>query len=238
VLILAAVVLAVVVAGILVVRGGARQTADPPSQPTTQPTSQPTTQPSSPLPSASASTVAPDPTPRTTPPDSRAATVLKGCRAKVRAGDDVMAAAKTGMGNWSDHVQAQTDANSGKITAREMDDIFSRTMKAGDEDEQRYTEAVEKHDDQDGSCRAVAGATAEVTKQLKRCAERGRADRPVLEAADAGMADWSKHLGEMRRSMKSKIHNAQQTWLRTWRAAPPHIKAYQKAAKQFSAPDC
>ena len=50
----------------------------------------------------------------------------------------MLATAKTGMRNWSDHIQAQTDANSGEITVGEMEDIFDRTMKAGDEDEKRY----------------------------------------------------------------------------------------------------
>jgi len=233
--ILAAVALAVVVAGTLVVFGVTRQAED----------SRPDTLASPPgSSSTSASTVSPDATPSTqstpstAPQDSGAAAALNGCRTKVQAGDDVMAAAEVGMGHWSEHIQAQTDANAGKITVEEMEEIFSRTMEAGDEDEQRYTEAVKTHDGQDGSCQAVADASAEVTAQLVRCAERGRAHQPVLDAAADGMADWTKHLGEMRRSMKGKIHNPQKTWLRTWRAAPPHINAYEKAAKQFSAPDC
>jgi hypothetical protein len=52
------------------------------------------------------------------------------------------------------------------------------------------------------------------------------------------MADWIRHLGEMRRSAQGKIHNAQQKWLETWRAAPKNINAYNDAADTFSADKC
>ena len=142
------------------------------------------------------------------------------------------------MRNWSDHVQAQTDANSGEITEGEMEDIFDRTMKAGDEDEERYRSAVESSAGEKGSCREVSGASAQTRRQLARCAEREKAQDPVLAAADDGMKDWIKHLGDMRRSEQGKIHNPQQKWLATWRAAPKNIDAYDKAVEKFSAPRC
>jgi hypothetical protein len=42
----------------------------------------------------------------------------------------------------------------------------------------------------------------------------------------------------MRRSEKGKIHNPQQKWLATWRAAPKNIDAYEKALRAFDAPRC
>ena len=169
---------------------------------------------------------------------ARAATALKGCRAKVRAADEVMAAGKVGMRNWADHIQAQTDAFAGEISVGTMEDIFRRTQKAGDEDEKRYSGAVKAYHRQGGSCRSVAGASGQVGRQLARCADRGRAQRPVLVAVENGMADWTKHLAVMRRSEDGKVHNPQQKWLKTWRAAPSHINAYKKAASRFSAPTC
>jgi hypothetical protein len=194
--------------------------------------------------------VAPDSTPSTPSKDpkakatkakakaAKAAAAVKGCRAKVQAADEVMAAGKDGMRHWAEHVQAQTDAFAGEITVGKMENIFERTMAAGDEDEKRYTAAVKAYHHRDGSCRAVAGASARIGRQLIRCADRGRAQRPVLAAADDGMADWTKHLAEMRRSQHGKVHNPQKKWLKTWRAAPPHINAYKKAADRFSAPRC
>ena len=189
-------------------------------------------------PVASDSTPSPTPQESKSPPNPRAATALKACRAKVQAADKVLAAGKHGMRHWSEHVQAQTDAFAGKITVGKMDDIFDRTRKAGDQDENRYDEAVESYHSEHGSCRAVAGAHAQLNNQLARCAKRARAQRPVLAAAEDGMADWTTHVGDMRRSKQGKIHNPQKKWLQTWRAAPPHIKAYKKAAGHFSAPEC
>jgi hypothetical protein len=201
--------------------------------------------PISPSSAASASTTAGSPTPSSQPSrqptpseDSGAAVALRACRAKVAAADEVLAAAEDGMQNWSDHVQAQTDANAGKITVAEMGDIFDRTMKAGDKDEKRYKAAVKSYKDRDGSCSEVQGASPQVTRRLARCAERKRAQEPVLEAAKDGMSDWITHLGDMRRSAQGKIHNPQQKWLRTWRAAPKNINAYDAAVDKFSARDC
>jgi hypothetical protein len=198
-----------------------------------------TTQASTPqAPTRSASASPGDPTPSGRPHRADAAAALKGCRAKVQAGDKVLAAGKKGMGHWSDHIQAQTDAKAGKITVKEMDVIFDRTRKAGDEDEQRYRKAVKTHNERSGSCKEVRGASATVARQLARCAKRGHAQEPVMDAAKNGMGDWTRHLAVMRKSMKGKIHNPQKKWLQTWRAAPPHIKAYNKAAAHFSAPNC
>ena len=95
----------------------------------------------------------------------------------------------------------------GKITTAELDAIFDRTMKAGHRDESRWADAIQAHKETSGSCEDVSGAPTDVADQLARCAERGRAQEPVLNAAHDGMADWTKHLGEMRRSMKGKLHN-------------------------------
>ena len=230
------VALLLLVVGILIILGMGRQ-ADMGNLPIPRPFS-----------SAPASTTAIDPTPtgptRTDPtptgsaPDESADTALKACRANVAAADKVLAAGRDGMRHWSEHIQAQTDANAGRITTAEMEAIFDRTMKAGHHDETQWADAIQAHQKTSGSCQDVAGAPTEVANQLARCAERRRAQEPVLNAAHDGMADWTKHLGEMRRSMKGKLHNPQQKWLQTWRAAPPHINAYKQAVGRFSAADC
>ena len=232
----AGVALLLLVVGILAILGLRRQ-ADMGNLPIPQPFS-----------SAPAATTAtdptptgptrPDPTPTGSAQDESADTALKACRGNVEAADKVLAVGKDGMRHWSEHIQAQTDANAGKITIAEMDTIFHRTMKAGDHDETRWADAVQAHQETSGSCKDVLGAPTDVADQLARCAERRRAQDPVLSAAHDGMADWTKHLGEMRRSEKGKIHNPQQKWLQTWRAAPPHINAYKQAVGRFSAPDC
>ena len=209
---------------------GASTASSPASTDVATPTATPSAPSRTPTPSPSRSSAKPN--------DAKATAALRACRAKVKAGDEVLDVAKTGMRNWSDHVQAQTDANSGKIKIGEMEDIFNRTMKAGDEDEERYRSAVESSAGEKGSCREVSGASAQTRRQLARCAEREKAQDPVLAAADDGMKDWITHLADMRRSEKGKIHNPQQKWLATWRAAPKNINAYEKAADKFSAPRC
>ena len=235
--------LLMLLAGLLLFRGISQQaeraglsipaasTASPPSSPDV----------------ATPTATSPTPSPRTTPSpskrsakpkDAAATAALRACRAKVKAGDEMLTAAKTGMRHWSEHVQAQTDALSGEITVDEMEDIFNRTMKAGDEDEKRFDSAVKSYEDRDGSCRDVSGAPATITKQLAACGKRAEAQQPVIAAAKDGMEDWIEHLGEMRLSEQGKIHNPQQKWLKTWRSAPKNIDAYEKAADKFSAPDC
>lgn len=190
------------------------------------------------VPTASATTSA-TPTPSA---DSgaadRVAAALKGCRAKVADADAVLAAAKTGIGHWDEHVQAQTDANAGRITVERMDDIFARTRLAGPADQDRYRKALAAYDDAEGSCFAVAGAPAKDAATLAHCRARASAQHPVLTAAAPAMADWKSHLAAMARSRAHHMDDAEQIWVDAWRAAPPHLEAYAKAAGTYDPPDC
>lgn len=163
---------------------------------------------------------------------------LAACQAGVRARDDVIEAASTGVGHWSEHVQAQTDVNAGKMTTATMDAIFKRTRLAGADDVRRYEEAVSTSEDRSAGCDPVAGAPTEISDQLETCLERSKAQRPVLAAGADGMGDWKSHLADMRRSRTHHVDDAQGVWLRAWRAAPTHIKAYQQATEEFDAPKC
>jgi len=170
-------------------------------------------------------------------PTGSADQALKGCRAKVRAADDVLKAAEVGVDHWAEHVQAQTDANAGTITAAKMDAIFKRTRLAGTDDVEDYEDAVQAYEDESGECDS-ADASPSVAEQIGRCAEREEAQAPVLDAAGDAMQDWESHLAAMRRSRMGHVHDAQGVWIRAWRAAPPHIEAYQDAAEEFDAPKC
>jgi hypothetical protein len=208
---------------------GTASTAAP--TPAAQSTSEPTTpQPSTPKPTT--------PKPSAAPDSSQARSALTACQKKVRQGDRVLKQAKTGVGHWATHVQAQTDADNSRITVAEMAGTFKSTRLAGPADQKRYADALFDYRKLKGSCRAVKGAPKAVAAALAKCAQRAREQQPVMTAAAAAMKDWRSHLAAMQRSSEGHVANAEEVWLRAWRAAPPHIKAYKKAAAAFDAPAC
>jgi hypothetical protein len=190
-------------------------------------------------PTGSASSSTPSsPASSSEPGDEVAQKALARCQRKVRAADDVLAAAKPGVTHWATHVQAQTDANRKKISVGEMSALFSKTRLAGPADQRRYADARATYEDLSGSCSDVQDATPTTAAKLAKCDERARAQKPVLTAAAAGMQDWKSHLAAMQRSREGHVANPEGVWIAAWRAAPPNIRAYQKAAKKFSAPAC
>jgi hypothetical protein len=202
----------------------------------TGPQASPRVQASSPAAASPAESTSP--VPSGTPAGPAGEKALDGCRAEVRAADDVLKAAEVGVGHWAEHVQAQTDANAGRISTAKMDAIFKRTRLAGPDDVDDYEDAVQSHEDESGNCDSPDDASPSVARQINRCAEREEAQAPVLRAAEDAMQDWESHLAAMRRSRMGHVHDAQGVWIRAWRAAPPHIEAYQHAAEEFDAPKC
>lgn len=180
--------------------------------------------PSSPQPSASSA--------------RQAASALSACQLKVRQADRVLQEAKTGIGHWAEHVQAQTDANADVISVEKMDGTFKQTRLAGPADQKRYADALSDYRELKGSCQPVKGAPESDAQSLADCAQRSQAQQPVLAAAAAGMKDWRSHLAAMQRSREGHVENAEEIWLKAWRAAPPHINAYQNAAANLDAPTC
>jgi hypothetical protein len=191
------------------------------------------------------------PTPSVTPEPSAAAspsakaqtvdwsTTVANCRKAVKARDTVIARAATGVAHWSQHVQAQTDANAGRISPKTMSKIFMRTRLLGPSDVRRYRDALDGAQKTSDDCAADNDAPAAVQTTLAQCSNRLKAQTPVLAAGARGMADWNSHLAAMRRNKQGHVHNAQQVWIDAWRAAPPNIKAFDRAAATFrGAADC
>ena len=52
------------------------------------------------------------------------------------------------------------------------------------------------------------------------------------------MSDWKDHLVAMESTAAGEVHGAQAVWIRTYRAAPRHINAFNKAVANFDAPAC
>lgn len=168
-----------------------------------------------------------------------AADALDSCRDKVEAGDEVIKAAAVGIGHWSEHVQAQTDRFDGKISAEKLSSIFARTRVAGPDDLRRYDDATDAWDEADGACDDRDDASTADRAQLESCSERLSALKPVMAAAADGMGDWKQHLADMRHSRMDHVADAEKIWLDAWKAAPPHIEAFDRAEKTYEdAPDC
>jgi hypothetical protein len=159
--------------------------------------------------------------------------VVSACQEKVRKRDVVIARAAVGIDHWTQHIQAQTDANAGRIPLATMKKIFAKTRVAGPSDQRRYRDALKAASQASGKCSATKGAPTQVQAALRNCSARMAAQNPVLGAASRGMADWDSHLGDMRRSRHGHIHNAQEIWMETWRAAPPDIKSFHVATRSF-----
>jgi hypothetical protein len=220
--------------------GGGGQTAAPtPTVVSAEQTPDPTSSASaSETPSAASPSASADAS-SSSSPDPTVQRALDSCRAGVKARDAVLAAAKVGVGHWTAHVQAQTDANSGKISVVEMDAIFKRTRLAGADDVKAYQEAQKQLHSSSTSCATPSGTSASASRDFARCTDRSKAQQPMLKAARDAMLDWESHLAAMMRSRMGHVHDAQGVWIRAWKAAPPHIKAYKKAATSFAdAPSC
>jgi hypothetical protein len=196
------------------------------------PTAQATPTPTAP-PSATASlSVKPGATATTA---SRVAiSALNACRDRVKAADEVLEQARTGVRHWEAHVGAEREAAEGSISIAKRQKIFKETRQQGPGDQNRYANALRAYDKvKDASCGKTEGADADVAATLARCQQRVAAQRPVLRTAAAAMGDWKQHLADMQRSAVEHNRDAQQVWIEAYKAAPPNINAYNRAAREF-----
>lgn len=182
----------------------------------------------------------PEPTSASSPSVSApSADQLSACVARVAAGDRVISEARTGVGHWSEHVQAQTDVNSDKIDTDQMDAIFKRTREAGPDDLRRYDDAKKELSGTDGDCGGSADASAAETKRMDQCQQRLDAQAQPMQRAEAAMKDWRRHQADMARSRHEHNPDAAEIWRKAWGAAPPNINAFDDAIAGYEkAPAC
>lgn len=197
----------------------------------------PPAQPSSPPPT---SVPAPDngPSPSASPSEDVGQQALTACRAKVAAGDAVIEEGKVGVGHWNEHVQAQTDANAGKINLDQLNAIFARTRLAGPADLQRYDAALATYTGLTGGCAPVNGAAPAIANQLAACQQRADAQPTVLRTTAAAMADWRQHQADMARSRHEHVPDAQNVWNKAWAAAPKNLNPWKAAVGAYRPPAC
>ncbi|HLL63212.1 MAG TPA: hypothetical protein VK401_09185, partial [Propionibacteriaceae bacterium] len=210
--------------------------------PTTSPAAVST--PSAAVPSTPTTTTAtPTPTtsarPTATPASADAVRALAACQKRVRAADEVLDEARTGIGHWEAHVDAERKARRGDISVDERQAIFKETRLKGPADQKRYADAQRNYERaRDAFCGKAKGADGKVAATLSKCRERAVAQGPLMRAAGAAMRDWKSHLADMQRSREVHLDNAQAVWIAAYRAAPKNINAYEKAVDDFDAPRC
>lgn len=179
-----------------------------------------------------------DPAPKSAPSENASGSTgeqeavtkaVSDCRREVALTESVLQAAGPGVDHWRQHVQAQTDLTLGRNTEAETKAIWKRTKLPGPSDVAKYQTARSGHKAVDGACKPVKGAETDQAEQLKQCRARLDKVRLALGGADLAMGDWADHLADMRKSAGGHVHNAQEVWLDTWRAAPPNLEKYTAA---------
>lgn len=217
-------------AGGTVAISGSSSTAPPSSAPSSAATPAVTTSaPSSPTTSAAQAAV-------------RAA--LSACVARQAAVAPLMSAVTTGAKHWSDHVQAETDLESG---ARSLIDVktntWGPTRAAGPGDVAAYDAASAAWGQTPACATAASDASvpSDLTTKLQACTTREQSLDAWVGAGAAVMQDWRTHLGEMADHADGHTNSAlaQANWLKRWREAPTHLTPYAAATTALAAaPAC
>lgn len=202
-----------------------RDTAGPPGQTTSQ--SPHTDHSASPVPPASAPSAS----------ALRAQTgSLEACISEVAAAEAEVAAARTGIGHWAEHIQARTDLLTDAQPKEVTKAIWKRTREAGPADLTRHQQAVAEHARQAGSCTGAPKST-----QSSACRQRLTVLDKAVTAGAAGMGDWKAHQNAMAAHKAGEIDaaHAQTMWVAAWAAAPKNIDAFKAAdAALRTAPAC
>ena len=168
---------------------------------------------------------------------------LQECVTRQDAAKAVVTAASTGAQHWSEHLQGQTDIDSGAKTYIDVKtNVFGPTKAAGPGDVAAYEGAMATYAAVSG-CQSVGSlqASSDLTPKLQACAAREQALDAYMGAAQAVMTDWKTHLAEMADHSDGHLNGpeAQARWIERWRAAPVHLDPYKAAAAALqAAPAC
>jgi hypothetical protein len=173
-------------------------------------------------------------------PDDEADAVLDSCSTEITEAEDVVAAADSGVSNWSAHVQARTDLLAGRISEEKMSAVWTRTQDAGPADQQQFNTALQAYGGQP-SCGELESGSESQTQDVTDCLARAEAADNGVSAAEAAMDDWAAHLHHMSEYADGGMTagRAQRLWVEAWREAPENITAYEDARATLSkAPPC
>ncbi|WP_410790440.1 hypothetical protein [Kribbella sp. C-35] len=160
---------------------------------------------------------------------------MSGCARELAAAENVLAAARVGIGHWAEHVQARTELLAGikpKVSA-----IWKGTRLAGPADLQRYDDDAKVLATLSGVCSAVTATSSE----LSVCKRRAQVVGDALATGRAAMGDWRSHQAAMAAHKAGDFDaaHAQTLWVAAWTAAPKNINAFKAAdARLSTTPPC
>lgn len=182
--------------------------------------------------------------PTTSTADAAAQTALQACVDRQSAAKALLASIATGAGHWSDHVQGQTDLDSGARTLIQVKtDTWGPTRAAGPQDVATF-QAAQAAFSGAPACSTDTGATAAsagLADKLKACTAREGAMDTVIADGAKVMGDWNTHLSEMANHADGHIDSAQAqaNWIKRWSESGTNLNPYKSAAAGLAAaPAC
>ncbi|NED99989.1 hypothetical protein [Phytoactinopolyspora halotolerans] len=174
--------------------------------------------------------------------DSAARQAIEACTDELSAGEAVVSEAKTGVGHWTEHIDARTDLLAGRNTEEETRAIWKRTRLAGPDDLERF-DAVHTTYERTAGCDDLAAADVpqDLAADAEQCLVRAERTEAAVAAARDAIGDWEDHLHAMADHADGHMtaDEAQDKWVEAWENAPTNINAFDEARDELEqAPAC
>jgi hypothetical protein len=166
---------------------------------------------------------------------------VQRCRTDILAGKAAARAGAASYRDWSRHVQAQLDLDTGRTTWLGAVRLWTATRSAGSGDQQGFAMAVRRRAATAGACGVLAAQTSGALHQAATgCQVRSVALDRVIGAGGRVTADWARHLATTTSEAAHAPGGPQaRAWLVTARAAPAVLAQFRQAqAVAGAAPAC
>ena len=169
------------------------------------------------------------------------AAAVQRCRTDILTGEAAARAGAASYRDWSRHVQAQLDLDTGRATWLGAVQLWTATRSAGPGDQRAFALAVRRRAATAGGCGAVAAQTTGAAhRSATGCRLRSAALDQVIGAGARVDADWARHLAATTSEVAHAPGGPQALpWLATVRAAMPTLGRFREAqATLAAAPAC
>jgi hypothetical protein len=169
------------------------------------------------------------------------AAAAQRCRTDILVGEAAARAGAASYRDWSRHVQAQLDLDTGHATWLGAVQLWTATRSAGAGDQQAFALAVRRRAATAGACGAVAAQTSGAShRSATGCQLRSAALDQAIGTGARVEADWARHLAETTSEAAHAPGGPEALpWLATVRAALPTLGRFRQAqAALAAAPAC